>query len=400
MKAPSEIALPEMVAATAAMGALAIIVMGVLAKKVPPISAFATRSSWIEGLRGLAALAVALSHLPLLFSYAGNYAASTSANTFKVALGQLGVQIFFCITGFLFAGKLVFDPAGARTNWEAFFYNRVLRLVPAYLFACLIVVAIVARLTWKVPGSTSQLVEALPALLSFGVKNLQVNVGGIILYNLLGVNWSLAIEWGFYLFLPLLCVLFRRFGWAFVVGVLVVAFTVKSPCVPFFISGMAAAAMGQRTFGRAGQFVVAAVLAATLPLALRQETAQLYSFAQWLIVSAIFLALATLRPAVLCSAPLRALGTVSYSFYLLHLPLIFLGDVIARRFLTDQPDFTLPQLTFGAGAVLLAACLLATFSYCVIERPFLRRKRPDVLENPSAVMAIQPTPLSGGARVG
>lgn len=353
------------------------ITMALLRRAVPGIAAGSDgREQWVDGLRGLAALAVVLSHIPLLFSDFGGYAPGMPAATFKVALGQLGVQIFFCITGYLFSNKLVLRNDSNPVDWEGFFRNRLLRLIPAYLFACLVVGVIVLRLTWKVPGATSQLLTALPALMSFGFKSLQVNIGGIVLYDLLGVNWSLAIEWSFYFLLPLSCMMFRRFGWLFVIAVTVGAFVVSSPCIPFFTSGMLAAALTKRPASRPVKAGALFAALTALPFILSTDPALLYSPAQWGLVTALFLSLSLLRPAIFRLPALHALGTISYSLYLLHLPLLFLLDAAGKRFL--PVPLSLPQLAGVMCIFLTALCLLATFSYVFVERPFLTRKRTDM----------------------
>jgi peptidoglycan/LPS O-acetylase OafA/YrhL len=78
------------------------------------------------------------------------------------------------------------------------------------------------------------------------------------------------------------------------------------------------------------------------------------------------------RP-VLVNAPLARLGVLSYSIYLLHMPVLWYSLTTAR------PIFGLPGAWSVGNVVWLVAALAATVAasavtYRLIEQPFLRRK--------------------------
>jgi peptidoglycan/LPS O-acetylase OafA/YrhL len=100
--------------------------------------AFEDRSATVDALRGAAALAVMLHHLPR--PAAAPFAATWWA-TLPMQFGYLGVILFLVLSGYcihfrnaqaLAAGRL------ANVNWRDFFRRRVLRLYPAYLAALVI----------------------------------------------------------------------------------------------------------------------------------------------------------------------------------------------------------------------------------------------------------------------
>ena len=92
---------------------------------------------FINGLRGLAAVFVVINHAPFILTNMGITNNNFSSWGWIYAnLGAFGVQIFFCITGFLFFDKLMKTP---NMEWEKFFRGRILRIAPLYYFSSLIV---------------------------------------------------------------------------------------------------------------------------------------------------------------------------------------------------------------------------------------------------------------------
>src|SRR5262249_3174471 len=95
--------------------------------------------------------------------------------------------------------------------------------------------------------------------------------------------------------------------------------------------------------------------------------------ALWTAVLLILL-LAPLRLKVLFSNPMLArLGGLSYSIYLLHLPVLRYSLRPARRLFPTGPRRTATPACWFA-IVTLVCVALASITYRVIERPFLVRK--------------------------
>lgn len=79
-----------------------------------------------------------------------------------------------------------------------------------------------------------------------------------------------------------------------------------------------------------------------------------------------------LRP-LLVNAPLARLGVVSYSVYLLHLPLLWYS-IATARWLLQLPAAWSAGNAAWLGVAILLTIAVAGFTYRYIELPFLRRK--------------------------
>ena len=144
------------------------------------------RFALVDGLRGLAALAVVLYH-----AGAGGHLAGTMASLPPVRIlgcGHLGVAVFFVLSGFVVAHSL----HRTRMTWaalEAFTLRRALRLDPPYWVAILLCLA-AAGVNGGWPSQPT-----LAVLLAHLVY-LQDLLG---LPPISGVFWTLCLELQFYL---------------------------------------------------------------------------------------------------------------------------------------------------------------------------------------------------------
>lgn len=165
----------------------------------PPLAPVATTKEWLpalQSLRGLAAVWVALYHLQVLLVAADIAILPVPG----IRLGWLGVDLFFVLSAFLL-GQPFIDGRPPRT--ERFYLDRFLRIAPPYYAAFLL--------------STTSLLIFLPG--AFRPENAWWSL--IFMQNwhfdgFLAVNpafWSLAVELQFYLILPLMAPLFRSKWW-------------------------------------------------------------------------------------------------------------------------------------------------------------------------------------------
>jgi peptidoglycan/LPS O-acetylase OafA/YrhL len=103
--------------------------------------AFEDRSVAVDALRGAAALAVMIHHLP---RPAAAPFATTWWATLPAQFGYLGVILFLVLSGYCIHFRNAQALAAGRltdVNWRDFFRRRVLRLYPAYFAALLITAA-------------------------------------------------------------------------------------------------------------------------------------------------------------------------------------------------------------------------------------------------------------------
>lgn len=318
----------------------------------------------LDGLRGIAVLVVLASH--------------AHVPGFAIDGGLAGVTLFFALSGYLITSLLAAEiAASGRIRLAGFYARRALRLLPA-LFAVLIVVAI----GYSIGVWTS--LAALPLTIASVVGYMAnwAGIGGLQL-GVLAHTWSLSVEEQFYLAWPLLLVAgirFRRLAIALlVVAVLVTpwrfvlmgdgagyarVFAGTDTHVDALFVGCAIALLGTRlpsAFGWLG-------LAATVVLGMTWASdAELPWFLPLATVGSA-LALAGC-PASLRWAPLAYIGRISYGLYLWHYLFIWSG---------------LPW-----PVVILASLLVASLSYIVIERPFLRLKdRTRRAKNPAPALLI------------
>lgn len=144
----------------------------------------------LDSMRGLAALAVVATHVAF---WTGTY----SFEFFGTAVARLdlGVAVFFVLSGFLLSRPFLSSGAGPRL--ANYYWKRALRVLPAYWIVAVIAVAILAEnrgttlLGWVRVLTLSDLYteDRLPA----GITQM----------------WSLATEVAFYALLPLIMVLWR-----------------------------------------------------------------------------------------------------------------------------------------------------------------------------------------------
>lgn len=143
-----------------------------------------------DGLRAIAAIAVLLHHV----GFQSGYSINGRFGAF-FAHGDAGVPIFFLISGFLLYRPFVTAHLDGRPPLEArrFFWNRFLRIVPAFWVALLLI--------WIFFGFTNGALHTPRDFITyfgFGQVYDRVRFFG-------GINqaWSLGTELSFYLFLPL-----------------------------------------------------------------------------------------------------------------------------------------------------------------------------------------------------
>lgn len=351
------------------------------------------KSQWLDGLRGMAAVLVALNHAPFVLVNAliipKVFYFPLSLGPLFNLLGAVGVQIFFCITGALFASKIMFAES---IDWSDFFVKRVRRIFPAYFVAGFLALLV----AWWVTETVPIVWPLLPAVFSFGLMPLPT-INGFEMARVLGVNWSLAIEWRFYMVLPIIFAFSRRYPIA-VLGALT-AFAVgdvaltQSSAWSFFVIGAVGSLLVKRQFEGWPRWVAHVVaLAAVAALSIHWKEVPNYGFQRWVTMAILFTALAVARPKALTWKPLVAMGTVSYSFYLLHAMTLFMLIAGFNRYVVDVGTLGVRNYTVLTGAALILAATLASASYLLVERRFIRKTLRLPVEPPTSIAA---EPLGG-----
>ena len=370
-----------------------------------PILAPSDYSRELEALRGVAILLVFAYHATsmLLGGYRFDRSWVSPAAAFVYA-GHTGVTLFFVLSAFLLSRPFFAEARGERrVDRRAFYRRRARRILPAYWVA-------VALGTLASAAALSDLWRAAPHLLFLS------GLPGVPeLFPYGSVWWSLGTEVQFYLLLPLLPLALRAPPLAAAAALLyAVAFAVlaQSPSIamvgsrgslpwraPSFLAGIAAAWAYERWGARwlrrppprwlrnGGADLALLAGLAVLGTLLRWVVWKGYFRAEWehpewhalealLWASVVlFVLVAPLRARALLRNPvLEGVGRISYSMYLIHLPILFFA--LFPVTFGGRPkhwDAASSARVLGALAVSLA---LSAASYRFIERPFLARRRP------------------------
>ncbi|SFK51313.1 Peptidoglycan/LPS O-acetylase OafA/YrhL, contains acyltransferase and SGNH-hydrolase domains [Amycolatopsis sacchari] len=347
----------------------------------------------LDGLRGLAVLAVVAFHTGVL------------------PFGWLGVPVFFVLSGHFITRILLERRTGNRsTDLGNFLRNRALRLAPLYLLACvaLTVLAVVKHGPKNLAGD-------LPFLWTW-TYDFRPVTAGYVDNNLYDHLWSLGVEVQLYLVWAALALLlprrwFTRVLVALAVGGPVVRVLVWLAMVGFgpdqrviatyelpttYLDAFAIGALTALPEVRARLprparvvWVVAGLTAVIcvvelvgvlrregpitgnlhFPIAFPRQLAWIwgYSLIAALTGAIVLVALGGSRP--LSWRPLAWVGLISYGVYVGHRPVLELG----KRLLPGEPSMVL--LAGLAVAVVLVSLGLAAVSYRWFERPFMSRKR-------------------------
>ena len=345
-----------------------------------------SRLGGVDGLRAFAALWVVLFHIR---AFSGGRL-PLGLDTF-VRSGSTGVSLFLVLSGFC----LFLPFSGGRTHRfraKDFFRRRWLRLVPAY-YASIALVVLAIVVTAGRAGlprlSGSSLAEQGGAHLGLVQQFFPSTF-----YGLNGAYWSLGLEWEFYLTLPLLIWAARRWGVGRTVAAVVVVNVLYRFALVGIISGgltsphgaMANDVLPNIFLGRWGEFAFG-MLAAELYTT--GAVSRVLPKLRWAILALVPLGLAIAGDPIahlvfglvffilLCMVlennnviarmfswkPAVIIGTISYSIYLIHTPLLEILD----KWLTDlggSPNAVLYGLIALLPVVIFAAWLL----FVTVER--------------------------------
>ena len=364
----------------------------------------------LTGVRALAALWVFFYHAwlaggakPVAIEVAGLRADFTP----WFAFGWLGLDIFFILSGFLLtrqewirherdAKKHTGEPGtGFAAFYGTFLRKRILRVYPAY-YGCLTLLMALAA---------TGLYLRLPGRLELALHlTMMHNAVEKYIATMNGVFWTLPFEWQFYLIFPFLFVLLVRAGpWVLAAIALTLMLISKWIVIATFdgfmqtqlpvrldafVFGMCAGHFAARTpldrrYATIAFYAGMAVLFSTpllfsdLPTGNHYYTLKGFLRPPWIQLGVILMLLGLTGErhpgvAIFGNKVSVFLGLISYSIYLLHVP-------VMEMFIIHRPKLgPLATLPYGLPlllAVALPLVLLASYlSYIWIERPFQRHR--------------------------
>ena len=327
----------------------------------------------IDGLRAIAILPVVLYH--------------TGMSGFQG--GFVGVDVFFVISGYLMALRIIGGIDQGDFSLLRFYESRIRRIFPA-LFAMIAVSAVMAWVFFM-PVEFEYFARSVKAAALF-VSNIQLNrESGYFdisaqLKPLLH-TWSLAIEEQFYIVFPLALLLLSRIGREWIKPALVLLFVASLAASIWAVQQRPVEAFYLSPY-RGWELLLGALLALDIvPRPKQQFIGEILATVGIILIgfavfvyndSTSFPGLAALVPCIgaaliihgravhgpagilLKSSLLVFIGLISYSLYLWHWPLI-----VFTRYLNGH-DLSFIQ----SGLLLGSSFLVAVFSWRFIERPF------------------------------
>lgn len=344
----------------------------------------------MEGLRGFAVLLVFCVHYATLvqpwLSAGGDIGV-----IFDVAhsIGHAGVDLFFVLSGYLIYGHLITSkPAFGR-----YLARRLQRIYPVFL-----VMLVVYLLIYLVRPSDSKLPAGAAAASLYVLENILLLPGIFPIRPIIVVAWSLSYEMFYYLIMPMMIALLalhrRKPEWRLncfavmtVVALAGFALTGGPVRLVMFLAGVVLFEALPRWRSPSAALAVAALLLCLAamrwpmpgPAGQALRVAVLYAgfFAvclhcfgqpkQW--VARAF-----------CWTPLRWLGNMSYSYYLIHGLCLRAFFLMLEKLLPAQPaDAVAVGLLLPALALTL---LVSALLFLGVERPFsLHTTQPAAVSN-------------------
>jgi peptidoglycan/LPS O-acetylase OafA/YrhL len=340
------------------------------------------RIAELDGLRGIAAVSVVIAH----------YFGEVKHGLPGLAVGWIGVDLFFVLSGFLI-GSIILERKKSPRFLRTFYSRRGLRIIPVYLLTLGFVMCFLA---FSRPAPWID--ESLPALPYFTfTQNIVMAARGQYGTLWLLPTWTLAVEEQFYLIIPLLMIvlpsrylltailggiamacgvraLFYRAGW----GEIGAQVLLVSRC-DILLCGVLAAYIHKR-------FVVHEMTLRLIPVAavlgtllaavnLRLTQGSLFFVFSPLLMAILFAAYIMLAARgwemlrSLNSAGWRFFGSISYGLYLVHQPV---AGAMHGLIFGGRPDIGSPAQVAVTLAAMLASIGIAWGSWKFFEAPLLR----------------------------
>ncbi|HET9521330.1 MAG TPA: acyltransferase family protein [Candidatus Limnocylindrales bacterium] len=349
----------------------------------------------VEGLRGVAVLAVLLFH----------------SNLIGPGGGFVGVDVFFVISGFLITGLLLREREKTGRIWLTRFYaRRVRRLLPAAVVV--LVATLIVALNVVAPLDRPGIgIDGAAAALSIANIRFALAAGDYFSVETLPSPflhfWSLAVEEQFYIVWPALILLIARGrNAARRVGIALFAIVAVSLATSVLVTDLAPNWAFYSLPTRAWELGLGGLLAVGGP-ALERLPGRVVGLAGWIGLAAVVESIALFnaelpfpgwvailpglgtmvllaggsRPLgpgwLLAIPPLRWVGRISYSLYLVHWPILVLGP-IALGVAADA----------GTSLALVGlSVLVATALWALVETPF-RTGLPSLARRPRRTLSL------------
>ncbi len=339
-------------------------------------------NSNIHGLRGFAALWVFFAHVYLGAATAGFYPGQWHpVIAWVMDSGRYAVDLFFMISAYLITESLV-----RKSHVGEFLVDRAIRVYPAFL-AAMLPLAVMGMLTQaRMFGDTAP--QQWPLML---LANVLLLPGVVDMPPILGVAWTLSFEAAFYLTAAAAFVLIHRGHRELAIGLCAAAglltFPQYSGVISFHVGALVYLYRDRMTQVLRNFHAPLLTLIAFIALwGLFNErywktdtgltplfaAIGIICFVLQLILFRSIVAGAGVLCAVLRSRLCQFMGTISYSFYLWHTPVMY----FTKRWVATNvvPDYGAAAGVFAFAALSLPPAMLIGYcAYVLFEREAGRR---------------------------
>lgn len=317
----------------------------------------------IDALRGLAASIVIISHYTWAYDYHFNLLAE---HKFHFPYGDLGVEIFFIISGFV-----IFMTISRIKTVTDFFISRFSRLYPTYWF-CMLLTALVIT------------IFPVPTLGHYTIKEILVNftmIEGLFKIRYVDqVYWSLELELFFYVIMAVIFYLKKLkyidyivIGWLMLCAIrLFINFPLEKfvakililDSAPLFITGILMYKIKLKTATILNHITILAALVIYCFYIYEKYSSDIIPFILIITAYLIFYIYALKGMPFLKNKVLLFLGVISYPLYLLHNVIGYAILYRIRVYIHNQ--FLYAVITAGI-AILLAYIVTKYFDKKIVS---------------------------------
>jgi peptidoglycan/LPS O-acetylase OafA/YrhL len=356
----------------------------------------------LTGLRGLAAFAVVCVHAMTL---SGSPDSVPQPFAYLFAMGWSGVDVFFVLSAFLLTLPFLraHQAGAAPPGWRRYGLRRVARILPAYYVQIAVLLGLALAGANSVAAWQDASVASLLAHLALWLNAVPRFPAHVPPW------WTLPVEVGFYLLLPFFALLLRPGRWRWLLLAIAASLAYRFAVMHAGFDRAQQVAWADHVPGRLHEFLIGMLAAyalvtwrsrRALPTPARADAIGMLAVAAFLalpalgvptlghayqgaptadplllcwhllaslVVAALILALASgarRLGAVFSAAPLRALGTISYSLYLWHYPVMLALREALGGFAGVHSEF----FSFFVYS-LVFSLVVATASWWLVERP-------------------------------
>ncbi|OOF86123.1 acyltransferase family protein [Rodentibacter ratti] len=301
--------------------------------------------------------------------------------------GSTGVSLFLFLTGFLFC--IISGYGEKKINYKGFVYNRILRIFPLMILMVFIVI-------------TVNRAESTPMDI-FRILTLQLNTGqsytgwGHDFYPS-GPIWTIAVEFQFYLLFPFLSLFLSKYGCKYLIAVVILIIGLRYNVtiatgkqlywnfyhtilgrLDQFIVGMIFAILWKRGGAEFFSSRISSLIAIVFSISILtylftfKKTEPIYLYYSftieaicWGLIVMAYLSV-KLPDIKAIDISLAKLGEISFSLYILHLPL---GHMFSKVLSLPVATNIIDSLYYST-IKFIPIIIISFFTYHVIEKPFM-----------------------------